>query len=98
MEVFKGNVWSLDFSFISNRTSGRKLKLIRKGMCINNNVIRLQCTLVLGDYHKCEVIGINQKHEGRISNNIPCLDKRKQMWTYFPRPLGSHTAVRELTN
>ena len=35
----KGNVWSLDFTLVSSRTSGRKLKLIRICMLNNNNVI-----------------------------------------------------------
>ena len=43
----KGNVWSLDFTSVSIRTSGRKLKLIRIRMRNSNNVIRLQCTVVL---------------------------------------------------
>ena len=41
----EGNVWSLDLTFISNRNSGLKLKLIRIHMR-NNNVIRSQFPLV----------------------------------------------------
>ena len=36
---FKGNVWSLNFTFVSSRTSDRKLKLIRILMRNNNKVI-----------------------------------------------------------
>ena len=32
----------------------------------NNYFIRLQCTLVLGDYDAYPVIGINSKHESRM--------------------------------
>ena len=42
--VLKGNVWSLDFTFVYSRNLGRKLKLIRIRMHNNNNVIQLQCT------------------------------------------------------
>ena len=70
----KGILWSLDFTFVSSRTSDRKLKLIR--ICMrNSNVIRLQCTSVLGDFHACTVIGINLKRESRILSNIPCLKR-----------------------
>ena len=73
MLSLKENICSLDFTFISSRTSGQKLKLIRICMRNNNNNIQLQCTFVLGDYPTCIVIGINPKHEIRISSNVPCL-------------------------
>ena len=36
----------------------------------NSNVIRLQCTSVLGEYHTIAVNGNNTKHERKISSNI----------------------------
>ena len=56
--ILTGNVWSLDSTFLSSKTSGLKLKLIRICMRRNNLFIRLQCTSVLGDYNACAVIGI----------------------------------------
>ena len=61
----------LEFTFVSSKTSDGKLTLSRIRMHSTNNVIRMQCTLVLRDYHTCAVIGINPKNESRISSNIP---------------------------
>ena len=49
----KGNVWILDFNFVTSKTSDRKLKSIRIPIP-NNNVIRLQCTLLLQCKKKLE--------------------------------------------
>ena len=48
----KGNIWSLDSTFVSHY------------------FIQLQCTLLLGDFYACVVIGNNPKHERRILSNI----------------------------
>ena len=42
-------------------------------MLNNNNVIKLQCTLVLGDYNACTVIGINPKHEIKVESRVTSL-------------------------
>ena len=65
----KGNVWSFDFTFVLRKTSDWKLKLIRIRLRSNNNIIRLQCTSVLRDYHACAVIRIISKYECRNLND-----------------------------
>ena len=48
-----------------------KVRLMR--MYSNHTVFRLYCIVGLIDYHDCAIIGINPKHESRISSNIPSL-------------------------
>ena len=37
----------------------------------------------MGNYHACAVIGINLKHESRISSNIPCLKIQRKPTVSF---------------
>ena len=76
------NASSLDFTFISCRTSSWKLKLIRICMRNNNTVIQLQCSSVLGDYiyitHVQSLALIkNMKVESQVTSLA--LTKKKKM-------------------
>ena len=51
---------------LCTESSDRKLKFIVICMCSNLYTIQLHCTVVLGDYHTCTVIGILAKYEIRI--------------------------------